>query len=95
MKRWALAIVLSVALVTPALAGGRYQGQRHDGAYARGYAAGIERVYRPPLAYRPPPLPYEYYYQQELQRRMQTPPAPPQSFEGSSPRCERFFCPRY
>lgn len=42
-----------------------------------------------PFVYQP--LPYDYYYQRELQKRQHAPPAT-QSFEGSSPRCARFFC---
>ena len=43
------------------------------------------------FVYPPPPLPYAFYYQQELQKRQHAPRAT-QSFEGSSPRCPRFFC---
>jgi hypothetical protein len=38
-----------------------------------------------------PPLPYDFYYQRELQKRLHAPRAT-QSFEGSSPSCPRFFC---
>ncbi len=42
--------------------------------------------------YIPPPLPYDFYYQQELAKRWPPRPQPAQSFDGSSPRCPRFFC---
>jgi len=39
----------------------------------------------------PPPLPYQFYVEQALRKRQHAPRAT-QSFEGSSPRCPRFFC---
>jgi hypothetical protein len=45
-----------------------------------------------PWWYSPPPLPYSYYVEQALQQRLQQGPTPTRSFEGSSPRCPRFFC---
>jgi hypothetical protein len=46
----------------------------------------------PVPVYVPPPLPYDFYYQQELAKRWPPRPSPIQSFEGASPRCPRFFC---
>jgi hypothetical protein len=61
----------------------------------RAHTHTVQPIYVPsvlyPYYYVPPPS-YEFYYQQELQRRLQRPPEAPKSFEGSSPRCPRFFC---
>jgi hypothetical protein len=48
-------------------------------------------IVRPALVPWYAPLPYAFYYEQELRKRQHRPRAT-QSFEGSSPRCPRFFC---
>jgi hypothetical protein len=45
-----------------------------------------------PWWYVPPPLPYDFYVQQELAKRWPPRPSATQSFDGVSPRCPRFFC---
>jgi hypothetical protein len=67
------------------------QAQQH----VRGSRAGRTPIIAPrgvlvaPFGYAP--LPYDYYYQRELQKRLHAPRAT-QTFEGSSPSCPRFFC---
>jgi hypothetical protein len=66
------------------------QAQQH----VRGSRAGRAPVIVAPFVspyYVQPPLPYDFYYQRELQKRLHAPRAT-QTFEGSSPRCPRFFC---
>jgi hypothetical protein len=73
-----------------------------DTASAQGHArTGARRSWPPAAAVAPrqvfvspyyQPLPYAFYYQQELQKRWPPRPRATQSFEGSSPRCPKFFC---
>jgi hypothetical protein len=62
--------------------------------HVRGSRSGRTPVIVAPFVspyYVQPPLPYDFYYQRELQKRLHA-PRPTQTFEGSSPSCPRFFC---